>query len=97
MTEYNNYAHLKNLDKPFDSNEKMQGFTEYSSLYSNKPYQTALYGKKITEPTFVGIPCRSTCYESLCALPPKVSNIDKNDGKPVFKEFNSMLIYKRYT
>ena len=93
----NNYSHLKSIDKPFDSNEKMQGFTQYSTLYSadNKPYQHSLYGKGVTEPTFVGIPFRSTCYENLCILPQRIPS-ESNETKSIFKEFDrGMLIYKK--
>ena len=100
--DYQGWSTLKNLDKPFDPNEKMQGLNEYGTLYPSDDkhmYQQALYGKGITEPTFVGIPFRSTCYQQLCVLPKKKENISRvsyENSKPIFNEFDvGMLIYRK--
>jgi hypothetical protein len=95
--EYNSFSKLDSIDRPFDSNDKIQGFVEYSTLYSSngQPYQKAHYGTGIKEPTWVGIPFRSTCYEKMCPLEQKgVKNLPVS-YYPIFKEFDrGMWIYK---
>ncbi len=92
---YNSWSKLESIDNPFDSNDKLQGFLDYSTLYSEsgKPYQHANYGQGIKEPTWVGIPFRSTCYEKMCPLQQKVNL--STSYKPFFQEFDrGMWIYK---
>jgi hypothetical protein len=93
--DYNSWSKLDSIDKPFDSNDKIQGYIEYSTLYSSnsQPYQHAQFGYGIKEPTWVGIPFRSTCYEKMCPLEPKAQL--SVSYKPIFKEFDrGMWIYK---
>ena len=92
---HNSWSTLKEIDRPFDSNDKLQKFIDYSTLYSSQdtPYQQAQFGYGIKEPKWVGIPFRSTCYEQMCPIEPK-SKISRS-YKSVFQEFDrGMWIYK---
>ena len=86
----NRYATLNNLDVPFNPSSSKIGTIEYST---DKPYQHALYGFGITEPTFVGIPKRKICYQDLCVSKETSKPVDGSNK--VFPEFdNGMLIYR---
>jgi hypothetical protein len=92
--DYNHYGNLKSLDNAFDPNQKISGFVEYSAYTNDKPYQKAQYGFGIKAPTFVGIPTRKNCYETLCVLPKTEEKI-VNGSEKVFPEFDrGMLIYR---